>query len=452
MIMTDTAQAVGQTATIIRTMPIDIELGQHRLKASSYALLGRCCFFRDAEGNVILEHKLHEVARKCFPYSKHRAYEKPLTITFLTEQDLIVRYAGSTITRGSPVYQFRQEQDYRSFQGDLRAKQLLHEFHVDSIFTVKTRSGRDAVNECIKLWQTQSGSRDTTISFPALRHGAMKDFELPLKWFNSPRPVKDSNIAHMELARDQVAVAKQSSSGGSSIFSKSKSKHSSRTAQNSASAATPVSVNTVSAQSVFAPQQFIDEVGFLDIKFASGDEFQTFMKAFEHAAAESGGRRDSISANRPSLGAGDQAGEVGSSSMSINTSSTACTGVTSWTGSSISSAQLPHRSREPSMTEEIEEGHFTSPPCGGRQDNVERLEQNQIPPRQQEAKRIPPALNLPPTTATGLVPRDAVIRDDEYSCSPILDGNMTRAIAPIAGAPRSGRGSPKGVTPSGLLG
>jgi hypothetical protein len=433
-------KGLGYTAPCHAKIDIDIP-GEEPLHATSYFLLGRRLILRDAENRAILEHTLYENPRKTFPYSKHRMHNKPLTITFLTDQGLVIKQPRDRSLQGKPVYRFDDDKAYRQFQGDLRSKLLLYELHVESISTIKSgRDGPDAVAECIKLWQSTSGVHDTTISFPALRHGKTRDFELPLKWFISPSPLTETT-AQLKLAQDRPPHLRQPSDGvthaGASMISRFRNRRTSTINSNAPSVpATLASVNTIASQSAFAPKHFVDEVGYLDLKFSCPEEMQEFFRDFEEAAAASGTRRDSAYSSRPA-----------SITPTVTTSTTTTPSDFSVFGTSPVNTQSQFRKAMPVRTNTA--GAMTLSPSA----TLVEQDEDQIDPKAPEWERQAQVgdLNLPPTTATGLVPRDEVVHEDDESIYPgsiMPDEELSAPVTEARGPPR---GTTSPFTPTGLL-
>jgi hypothetical protein len=173
--------------------------------AHSYVVFRRCVYWRSEQGSVLMEHRLSQSTRKCFPYTLPRLMNKPLTLTFLEMQDVSMKHPSERVMACKPRYTFLTQEDYQVFQTDVRARELVHEFHISSI-SHKSSRGADAHNECVKVWGPPASSVDRSISFPAVFSSGTKNYEFPLKWFNAFRSRNTGQLEQCAVAlRCQLA-------------------------------------------------------------------------------------------------------------------------------------------------------------------------------------------------------------------------------------------------------
>ena len=270
---------------VSRTCQVDIELGRQRITVSSYILFMRCCYWRDQQNQPILEHKLPLSPRKCFPYSSHKILNKPLLVGFLEDQDLVVKSTLDRPMRGRPQYHFTLEREYLQFQSDLRAKDLVHEFHVASIASKNARGGADAHNEVVKIWAYGAGDVQASATFPARLRSQTQHFEPRLRWFHAPEI--QGRVVRLTLAQAPSAKSRKSSQSqdhdgdNSSFLSKLSPGRRSSASSVSSSAASITSVNTIMAQSEYAPRDWVELIGYLNVKFTSAAEAGEFVQAWQ---------------------------------------------------------------------------------------------------------------------------------------------------------------------------
>ncbi|RYE99780.1 MAG: hypothetical protein EOO77_35000, partial [Oxalobacteraceae bacterium] len=257
--------------------------------AHSYLVYRRCIYWRTEQGSVFVEHRLAQSTRACFPYTMPRMMNKPLTLTFLELQDLSIKYPVDRLVACKPRYTFLNKEDYQVFQTDIRARELVHEFHISSI-SHKTPRGADAHNECVKVWGPPTGSVDRSISFPAVFSSSTKNYEFPLKWFTPPanHPSRTA-IVRLEFAKERGGVGNDSSSTiserGSSLRSSLRFMRRAATtstvsmAPSFPSNASIRSVSTNMANSAYAPRELVDRLGYIEFKFASAAETAGFVRA-----------------------------------------------------------------------------------------------------------------------------------------------------------------------------
>ena len=272
-----------------RSCRVKIKIEGTSFIAHSYLVYRRCIYWRTEQGSVSVEHRLAQSTRACFPYTMPRMMNKPLTLTFLELQDLSIKYPVDRLVACKPRYTFLNKEDYQVFQTDIRARELVHEFHISSI-SHKTPRGADAHNECVKVWGPPTGSVDRSISFPAVFSSSTKNYEFPLKWFTPPanHPSRTA-IVRLEFAKERGGVGNDSSSTiserGSSLRSSLRFMRRAATtstvsrAPSFPSNASIRSVSTNMANSAYAPRELVDRLGYIEFKFASAAETADFVRA-----------------------------------------------------------------------------------------------------------------------------------------------------------------------------
>lgn len=272
-----------------RSCRVKIKIEGTSFIAHSYLVYRRCIYWRTEQGSVSVEHRLAQSTRACFPYTMPRMMNKPLTLTFLELQDLSIKYPVDRLVACKPRYTFLNKEDYQVFQTDIRARELVHEFHISSI-SHKTPRGADAHNECVKVWGPPTGSVDRSISFPAVFSSSTKNYEFPLKWFTPPanHPSRTA-IVRLEFAKERGGVGNDSSSTiserGSSLRSSLRFMRRAATtstvsmAPSFPSNASIRSVSTNMANSAYAPRELVDRLGYIEFKFASAAETAGFVRA-----------------------------------------------------------------------------------------------------------------------------------------------------------------------------
>lgn len=271
-----------------RACRVKIKIEGTSFIAHSYILHRRCVYWRNEQGTVSVEHRLAQSTRKCFPYTMPRMMNKPLTLTFLELQDLSIKHPVDRLVACKPRYTFLNKEDYQVFQTDIRARELVHEFHISSI-SHKTSRGADAHNECVKVWGPPTGSVDRSISFPAVFGSSTKNYEFPLKWFNPPADTSRTATMRLEFVKERGVVTNDSTStsGDKSSSLRSSLRFMRRTAASSTanmaanfpSNASIRSVSTNMANSSFAPRELVDRLGYVEFKFASAAETADFFGA-----------------------------------------------------------------------------------------------------------------------------------------------------------------------------
>jgi hypothetical protein len=271
-----------------RACRVKIKIEGTSFIAHSYLVYRRCIYWRTEQGSVSVEHRLAQSTRKTFPYTMPRMMNKPLTLTFLELQDLSIKYPVDRLVACKPRYTFLNKEDYQVFQTDIRARELVHEFHISSI-SHKTPRGADAHNECVKVWGPPTGSVDRSISFPAVFSSSTKNYEFPLKWFNPPANPSRTATVRLEFAKERGGVSNDNSStnGDKSSSLRSSLRFMRRAATTSTanmassfpSNASIRSVSTNMANSSHAPRELVDRLGYIDFKFASAAETVDFVRA-----------------------------------------------------------------------------------------------------------------------------------------------------------------------------
>jgi hypothetical protein len=271
-----------------RACRVKIKIEGTSFIAHSYLVYRRCIYWRTQQGSVSVEHRLAQSTRKCFPYTMPRMLNKPLTLTFLELQDLSIKHPVDRLVACKPRYTFLDKEDYQVFQTDIRARELVHVFHISSI-SHKTPRGADAHNECVKVWGPPAGSVDRSISFPAVFSSSTKNYEFPLKWFNPPVNPSSTAIVRLEFTKERSGVSNDSSStnGDKSSSLRSSLRFMRRAAATSTanmasslpSNASIRSVSTNMANSSYAPRELVDRLGYIEFKFASAAETGDFISA-----------------------------------------------------------------------------------------------------------------------------------------------------------------------------
>lgn len=213
---------------------------------------------------------------------------KPLSLTFLEMQDLSMKYPAERTMACKPRYSFLTTEDYQIFQTDIRARELVHEFHTSSI-SHNTSKGADAHNECVKVWGPPTSSVDRSISFPAVFSSGTKNYEFPLKWFSPPAAPQRNTAVRLEFTKEPGSSRNDSSSatGDRPSGLRSSLKFMRRAATTSTanmvstfpSNASIRSVSTNMANSSYAPRELIDRLGYIEFKFASAAEASEFVAA-----------------------------------------------------------------------------------------------------------------------------------------------------------------------------
>jgi len=113
-----------------RSCRVKIKIEGTSFIAHSYLVYRRCVYWRTEQGTVSVEHRLAQSTRRCHPYTMPRMMNKPLTLTFLELQDLSIKYPVDRLVPCKPRYTFLNKEDYQVFQTDIRARELVHEFHI----------------------------------------------------------------------------------------------------------------------------------------------------------------------------------------------------------------------------------------------------------------------------------------------------------------------------------
>lgn len=271
-----------------RRCRVKIKIDNTSFIAHSYVVFRRCVYWRTEQGSVSIEHRLAQSTRKCFPYTMPRMANKPLTLTFLEMQDLSMKYPTDRAMACKPRYTFLTNEDYQVFQTDIRARELVHEFHISSI-SHKTSRGADAHNECVKVWGPPTSSVDRSISFPAIFGSGTKNYEFPLKWFSPPAVPQRTATIRLEFTKepgsarnDNSSVMSERSSGLRSslrFMRRAAATSTASVASNFPSNASIRSVSTNMANSSYAPRELVDRLGYIEFKFASAAEVGDFVAA-----------------------------------------------------------------------------------------------------------------------------------------------------------------------------
>jgi hypothetical protein len=271
-----------------RRCRVKIKIDATSFVARSYVVFRRCVYWRTEQGSVILEHRLSQSTRKCFPYTMPRMMNKPLSLTFIEMQDLSMKHPTERVMACKPRYTFLTQEDYRVFQTDIRARELVHEFYTSSI-SHKTSRGADAHNECVKVWGPPTSSVDRSISFPAVFSSGTKNYEFPLKWFSPPATPARTTTVRLEFTKepgsasnDSSSVSSDKPSGLRSSLRMMRRAATASTANMAASFPSNASIRSVStnmANSSYAPRELVDRLGYIEFKFASAAEVGDFVAA-----------------------------------------------------------------------------------------------------------------------------------------------------------------------------
>lgn len=271
-----------------RRCRVKIKIDGTSFIAHSYVVFRRCVYWRTEQGSVLMEHRLSQSTRKCFPYTLPRMLNKPLTLTFLEMQDLSMKHPTDRAMACKPRYTFLTKEDYQVFQTEIRARELVHEFHISSI-SHKTSRVADAHNECVKVWGPPTSSVDRSISFPAVFGSGTKNYEFPLKWFSAPATPLRTTTVRLEFTKEPGGMRDDSSSIGGDKPSGLRSSlrfmrraATTSTATMAASFPSNASIRSVStnmANSSYAPRELIDRLGYIEFKFASPAEVGDFVAA-----------------------------------------------------------------------------------------------------------------------------------------------------------------------------
>ncbi|OQO13273.1 hypothetical protein B0A48_01501 [Cryoendolithus antarcticus] len=275
---TNSASVVPHIARICE-VKLDVEGAGYHEMAHSYVLFNRTLYWRNVSGLVILEHKLPDSTRKCYPYTQHRKRGLPLTLTWLEMQDVIIKTGNERKLACKPSITFCRnevlaaENECNLYQHDVRGgRELLHTFHVDNIAAKNARNVNIAYTECCKIWEAPPGKSDRTLSFPAiLASSSTKDIEMPLKWFNSPSNPR-TGCVRLNFATEIARRTSTTSIPGSNLLRR-------NTATTVSSAASIRTVNTTLAADSFAPADYISRIGHLDFKLTNPAEVSSFITA-----------------------------------------------------------------------------------------------------------------------------------------------------------------------------
>lgn len=271
-----------------RTCRVKVKIDGTSFIAHSYVVFRRCVYWRNEAGSVLMEHRLSQSTRKCFPYTLPRVMNKPLSLTFLEMQDVSMKHPSDRVMACKPRYTFLTQEDYKVFQTDIRARELVHEFHISSI-SHKTSRGADAHNECVKVWGPPTSSVDRSISFPAIFGSGTKNYEFPLKWFSPPATPLRSPTVRLDFTKEPGGVRSDASAmtGEKPSGLRSSLRFMRRTATTSTaniaaslpSNASIRSVSTTMANSSYAPRELVDRLGYIEIKFGNIAEVAEFVAA-----------------------------------------------------------------------------------------------------------------------------------------------------------------------------
>jgi len=271
-----------------RKCRVKVKIDGTSFVAHSYVVFRRCVYWRTEQGSVLMEHRLSQSTRKCFPYTLPRMMNKPLTLTFLEMQDVSMKHPSDRVMACKPRYTFLTQEHYQVFQTDIRARELVHEFHISSI-SHKTSRGADAHNECVKVWGPPTSSVDRSISFPAVFSSSTKNYEFPLKWFSPPASPLRTTTVRLEFTKepgglrsDASSVSGEKPSGLRSSLRFMRKAATTSTANIAASFPSNASIRSVStnmANSSYAPRELVDRLGYIEIKFADAAEVGEFVAA-----------------------------------------------------------------------------------------------------------------------------------------------------------------------------
>lgn len=253
--------------------------------AHSYLLFRRCVYWRNEQGNVVLEHRLAQSTRKCFPYTFPQLLNRPLALSFLELQDLKIKSGKDRALACKPRYTFLTKKDCDTFQNDVRARELVHECYTSTI-THKNSRGAAAHNECVKVWGPPASSVERSISFPAVFSATTKNYEFPLKWFTPPATPVRSTTVRLELTKEPGRATENTNADKPSSLRSSlrfmRRTTSSAPANPTTSIPSNASIRSVStnmANSSYAPRELVDRLGYIEFKFANITEAADFAVA-----------------------------------------------------------------------------------------------------------------------------------------------------------------------------
>jgi hypothetical protein len=271
-----------------RRCRVKVKIDGTSFVAHSYVVFRRCVYWRTEQGAVLMEHRLSQSTRKCFPYTLPRMMNKPLALTFLEMQDVTMKHPSDRVMACKPRYTFLTKEDYQVFQTDIRARELVNEFHINSI-SHKASRGADAHNECVKVWGPPTSSVDRSISFPAVFSSGTKNYEFPLKWFSPPASPLRTSTVRLEFTKEPGGMRSDASSLGGDkpsgirsslrFMRRAATASTANIAANFPSNASIRSVSTNMANSSYAPRELVDRLGYIEIKFASAAEVGDFVAA-----------------------------------------------------------------------------------------------------------------------------------------------------------------------------
>ena len=353
--------------------------------AASYVFIGRRFIFHNTRRQEIFEHRLQY---DCHPVSHHRSYHnpgpkvadsqsiRPQTVYFLREQDV------SRLPNGNPEqarieYVFEDYEAYMRFQGDVRGRRLIGEFHVNTLKSAFSTDGADANWECVKLWQEDDRPDLAILSSPAEFQEKKLVFEWAVRWFKAPEALESPTTAKLrfksfdsrrrESISSQIIAAVHRRSSVASIPES--------PGESSSSSSSIYPVDSTQLSRPYAPSSWVRKVAFLKLDFHAGseenkrasdaEECKRFFDAFTIA--------HSSATSTPSLGPSSPPGPSLSDSLDIS----------SYMGSPSSPDSRPSRTRHFSTSTAA-----TSPMSPAWQ-------REHVPPLDQRASLPGPAASTP---------------------------------------------------------
>ncbi|KAI9688687.1 MAG: hypothetical protein M1822_001044 [Bathelium mastoideum] len=268
---------------------VTIDIREKQLCATSYYIeLGPDIRYRklvwlDSRQTSILEHK---VPYKCHPYTHNGVVERALEVSFLDDQHLTVSPTVEGLLLGKPTYRFHVLSEYRHFQSSIRQRILLDEYDVDKITMKQTQSYKVTYNQRIQLWYSSDDSAQAYISFFARPYTKLKNYEMPLRWFQRTveAPSKRMSVKisfalepkeHCQKLPSNIDCRSGEKESATALFRKRN------------LTPTTSSANSLPVKHRYAPKEWIDKFGFIKFVFGNISDRDKFIKAFDSAHASS---------------------------------------------------------------------------------------------------------------------------------------------------------------------
>ncbi|KAK4579875.1 hypothetical protein LTR86_000076 [Recurvomyces mirabilis] len=375
-----------------RFCQVDILVGvDDPICAVEYLMLGRTCRFINAQKQTLFEHHLRD-RDHCF--SHFNVDRKPLTLGFLDGQQ-ITNYPAST----PPEYKFYDKGAYEQFQIDIEQKALLLESRIISMKSESLKeSTGNAINFCAKLWKSNDNTAEPWLTFPAMFQRRLKLWIVPLRWFNDLAiPVEDSSREiTMQLATppdSPVPAGQRRDSLSRKTRSFSLYPRRSSVSSNKSDTDSLASFTSSQLAGSYAPQGCIEKVGYLKITFETPEGRIAFVESFRQLRQVlRPNHRDTLSTAASST--------VGSPYIQASDCSLQTSAPTTTTTSSATSPSLTGHS--PALS-------ISRVPVGSR--STAQGPSPRPPRDEHEVWTHMQTLDL--RTATGLIPLEAVMDEDE---------------------------------------